>query len=157
MSQQALFLITPESTVREACRGWVPPLPRPRTKKHTNPFTGEVSEVVTRVPAELEVDLGDPSVEEIEAGLKDPVFEALKKARPVSIEFTIPQYMREAIKNAPVFLYGGVHGEVHEIKRVEPSREGEMLEFFPGQVDEWKDDRKRHVKGASLFVYVYSF
>jgi hypothetical protein len=157
MSQQALFLITTENLVRDACRGWKPPLARARMKKHTNPFTGEVSEVSTRVPAELEDDLAEPSVEDIEAGLEFPVFDALAKARPVSIEFTIPQYMREAIKSAPVVLYGGVHGEVHEIKRVEPSRETEMLEFFPGQVDEWTDERKRREKGLSLFVYVYSF
>ena len=157
MSQQALFLITPEQTVRDACQGWVPPLERARTKRHLNPFTGEMSDVVTRVPAELDDNLGELTIEEIEAGPEHAVFKALEKAKPLCIEFTIPRYMREAVQSAPVFLYGGVHGELHEIRRVEPDQEAAMLEFFPEQVDEWKDERKRRERELQMFIYVYSF
>jgi hypothetical protein len=157
MSQEALFLITDEETLRDACQGWMPPLDRPRSKKHENPFTGEISEVKTRVPEELDQDHGEPTIEEIEAGLEYRVLDRLSKAQPLCIEFTVPRTMHDVLKSSPPFLYGGVHGELHQIKRVERDKENEMLQYFGNQAGPWIDEQRRRAKGLSLFVYIFSY
>lgn len=155
MSQIALFLITDEKTVVDACQGWVPPLDRPRTKQHTNPFTGEVSQVKTLVSAELD-DLADPTIEEIKTGLKLEARDRLAKAQPLCVEFKVHSRVSDILRNARPFLYGDVHGAVHEIKRIAPDDEAAILQYFSDEAGPLVDERERRGRNLSIFVYIYS-
>jgi hypothetical protein len=156
MSLSALFLIADERYVRSACPGWMPPLDQPRTKKSINPFTGNAYEVDTRVPEELERSLREPSVEEIETGLEYRVFDQLSKTQPVAEQFTVSNDLYIIYKDTPPFLYGDVHGEVQEIKRIEPGNEGAVLEHFAHLTGRWMDEQYRRAKGLSLFIYIHA-
>jgi hypothetical protein len=159
MSQQALFLITTEKTVRDACKGWLPPLKEPQTRRRENPFTGKMYEVETRVPDEIErSDLNEPTIEELEAGLTNTAFfDQLSKAKPVCVEFTLSSEVYDIWKEAPPFLYGAIHGEVHEVVQFKPEQEAEILEHFTSEAGTWVDAEKRRGSNLSLFGYMYSF
>jgi hypothetical protein len=156
MSLEAFFLITDERTVLNACQGWMPPLAQPRSVARTNPFTGTVYEVNTLVPEKLESNLREPTFEDIETGLEDKVHDQLSKSRPLAVVFTVSHDFYEMIKETPPFLYGDVHGEVHEIKRVEREKEAAVLQHFQHLSGDFMEDGKRHAEGLSLFIYIFA-
>jgi hypothetical protein len=155
MSLQALLLITDDRSVLSACPNWMPPLAQPRTKRSTNPFTGSAYEVETLVPDELETTLREPTVEEIEAGMEDEAFTRLSNVKPVAVEFTVSHAFYELIKDSAPFLYGDVHGEVHEIKRIEFEKEAAVLQHFTHLTGPWMKREHRRDNGLSLFTYIY--
>ena len=119
------------------------------------PVHGHAYEVETLVPEELEKSLREPTVDEIEAGLEYKAFERLSNVKPVAVEFTVSHAFYEMIKDSAPFLFGDVHGEVHEIKRIESEQEAAVLRHFTHLAGPWMEGEYRRNKGLSLFIYIY--
>lgn len=148
MSIFALLVITDEKTVDSACRGWAPPLAEPTKKAMKNPFTGEVLDVVSYIPAEFE---GNPDA----AGVYD-VHDALQNAQPIVIDFKVFGELSTLIGAAiPFRMTRDDEGFLFAVERFPADREDEFLTHFRDQLGQYANAAARRSAGLSTFVYVY--
>jgi hypothetical protein len=154
MSQFGLLLVTDESTIREACRGWVPPGEKV-TKTITNPFTGEPAEVTSQTPPGVDESLDCASLDEVHQRLKD--------AQPVAIDFQLDSVMQSTLRPAAEpFLYGYHEEGVVILKQILEDFEPLIAILVSQQLGgsplgKYADATARRQDKLSMFLLVYSF
>jgi hypothetical protein len=151
MSQFAILIVTDESTVRQACRGWDEPLAEPVILKMANPFnpfSQELMEVKSYIPEHVENNPDRATLHEAHV--------ALRKAQPVVIDFQVVSSLRPLFSDGSVpLLIGREEDFPVTVDRVLEDREAEVVENFRDQLGEYADGDRRRAEGLSMFVLVY--
>ena len=152
MSQFGLLLVTDEATIRAACDGWMTPLDVPVKIQAINPFTGTPIEVTSYIPDNLAENPGRATLQ--------AAHEALKRAKPISIDFQLHQILRRDFLDAAVPILIAIDDDFEgpvTIDRIPDALSDKVAEHFGEEFGLYADAQFRQTQNLAMFVLVYSF